>query len=627
MNGKGSDKNEKKVLLVSHEMTYTGAPRSLLKIAGILRDSGYKVVVWTFLEGVFIKEFLKNGFNVSKINFPIEASEKMAKSLKEFEFVIANTIFTSSFACYAQHFVQTVLYIREAQNIPQLIKDCGLNEADLGNIQHMVCVSEYAEKYILEKYQPLELRTIHNFVEETSGKETVCVQEKSNSHINILVLGTIEPRKGQKVAIEAFMLLSEDLRKYSRLHIVGSVPEWAEKYWEEIKEYFSEQIIYHGEIQENEKLQKLYEDMDIVIIPSLDEACSLVALEAAMYGKAILVTENVGAKYIVDSSCIVKTNDSYALYKKMKELISTPKLLLELGQRNRRFYQQSSTKNHYKIELLNYIKNLERIEIKEYIKVSIVVPVYNVENYLERCMDSLIGQTLTEIEIICVNDGSTDDSLNILSKYQENDIRVKVLSIENSGYGHSLNVGMAVALGEYVGIVVPEDYVDKRMYEFLYHQAIANDKDVIIGGVSNEDIHKEKCKYIGDSFSDGFIRSGIVRRSFLLEKKIMAEENRKIRFIDNFLWECIFSYQPTVMRVKKTVYKMQLSSNRSYYYQDVYGMDGIFYKYRLNEVLNSKSYKIGRIITSIPRSARNLISYIRGRLSAKNFSFWWQSYK
>lgn len=112
-------------------------------------------------------------------------------------------------------------------------------------------------------------------------------------------------------------------------------------------------------------------------------------------------------------------------------------------------------------------------------KVSILVPVYNVEKYLKECLDSLINQTLQDMEIICINDGSTDSSLEILKQYQSKDRRIKVLSKENSGYGASMNMGLDAASGEYIGIVESDDFADKKMFEDLYGIAYKNNLDMI----------------------------------------------------------------------------------------------------------------------------------------------------
>lgn len=112
-------------------------------------------------------------------------------------------------------------------------------------------------------------------------------------------------------------------------------------------------------------------------------------------------------------------------------------------------------------------------------KVSIIIPIYNVENYLKECLDSVVNQTLKDIEIICVNDGSTDNCLNILKEYANNDSRIKIIDKKNSGYGHSMNVGLDNATGEYIGIVEPDDYVETNMYEELYEIAIEKDVDIV----------------------------------------------------------------------------------------------------------------------------------------------------
>ena len=116
------------------------------------------------------------------------------------------------------------------------------------------------------------------------------------------------------------------------------------------------------------------------------------------------------------------------------------------------------------------------------VKVSIVVPIYNVERYLAQCLDSIIAQTLQDIEIICVNDGSTDSSAEIIDSYAQKDPRIRVITKQNTGYGNSMNIGFDAAQGEYVGIVESDDYADKEMFETLYRIAKGNDLDVVKSG-------------------------------------------------------------------------------------------------------------------------------------------------
>lgn len=112
-------------------------------------------------------------------------------------------------------------------------------------------------------------------------------------------------------------------------------------------------------------------------------------------------------------------------------------------------------------------------------KVSILVPIYNVEIYLNNCLDSLINQTMQDIEIICINDGSTDGSLKILKEYAQKDSRIKLIDKENSGYGASMNIGLDKATGEYIGIVEPDDFANTKMYEALYNLAVKKDAEIV----------------------------------------------------------------------------------------------------------------------------------------------------
>ncbi len=115
-------------------------------------------------------------------------------------------------------------------------------------------------------------------------------------------------------------------------------------------------------------------------------------------------------------------------------------------------------------------------------KVSIVVPVYNAEKYLNECLDSIINQTLKDIEIICVNDGSKDSSLDILNSYAEKDERFIIISQENQGAGEARNHGMSVATGEYIIFLDSDDFFELNMLEELYESAIKYCSDLVICG-------------------------------------------------------------------------------------------------------------------------------------------------
>ncbi|WP_410984906.1 glycosyltransferase [Bacillus cereus] len=113
-------------------------------------------------------------------------------------------------------------------------------------------------------------------------------------------------------------------------------------------------------------------------------------------------------------------------------------------------------------------------------KVSIIIPVYNVENLLGRCLNSLMSQTLEDIEIIMINDGSTDRSAEILNEYAKKDKRIIVIEKENGGVSSARNKGIQIASGEYIGFVDPDDWIDVEMYDTMYKEAVQSGADIVM---------------------------------------------------------------------------------------------------------------------------------------------------
>lgn len=131
-------------------------------------------------------------------------------------------------------------------------------------------------------------------------------------------------------------------------------------------------------------------------------------------------------------------------------------------------------------------------------KVSIVVPVYNVEKYLKECIESLLSQKLKDIEIIAVDDGSTDSSLSILEGYASKDKRLRVISKENEGYGKTMNRGFSEARAEYIGIVESDDFADPKMFYDMYKFAKKHDLDIV---KANYYEHSEKSDVFQEPFA------------------------------------------------------------------------------------------------------------------------------
>lgn len=111
--------------------------------------------------------------------------------------------------------------------------------------------------------------------------------------------------------------------------------------------------------------------------------------------------------------------------------------------------------------------------------ISILVPIYNAEPYLSQCLSSLVDQSLQDIEIICVNDGSTDGSLAILHRFAKKDSRISILDKPNTGYGDSMNKALKRAHGTYIGILEPDDWIDENAFKIMYQAAKKYDADVV----------------------------------------------------------------------------------------------------------------------------------------------------
>ncbi len=190
--------------------------------------------------------------------------------------------------------------------------------------------------------------------------------------------------------------------------------------------------------------------------------------------------------------------------------------------------------------------------------VSVVMPVYNAERYLRQAMDSVLAQTLDRLQIVCVNDGSTDYSLQMLEGYAAKNPNIVIVDQPNGGYGRAMNAGIAAAEGEYIGILEPDDYLKPTMYEKLYEVARKNELDFIRSDyyrlTTDEDgiehLQRERVcnkeSYYGvvldpqknlDLFNIRMENwTGIYKRSWLNEHDIRFNESPGASFQDNSFW-------------------------------------------------------------------------------------------
>lgn len=169
------------------------------------------------------------------------------------------------------------------------------------------------------------------------------------------------------------------------------------------------------------------------------------------------------------------------------------------------------------------------------IKVSVIIPIYNAEEYLEECLNSVINQTLKEIEIICVNDGSTDNSLKIIEQFQRKSNKIKLISQKNAGVIKARITGLENATGKYIGWIDSDDFIDKNMFSKLYKMAEENNADISFCNYNfypNKVINKKKWykPYEGATTWE-FINANTIQWNKIVKKELIDKINLKELFL------------------------------------------------------------------------------------------------
>lgn len=185
-------------------------------------------------------------------------------------------------------------------------------------------------------------------------------------------------------------------------------------------------------------------------------------------------------------------------------------------------------------------------------KVSIIVPVYNVEKYIDKCLSSLVNQTLNDIEIIIVNDGSIDNSEHIILKYKEKyPSKIVYLKKENGGLSDARNFGMPYAKGDYIAFLDSDDYVELDTYEKLYNRAIQTDADMVecdfYWEYSDKKIHDTSANYKDES--DMYANARVVAWNKLYKKDLII--NSGIKFPKGLRYEDLEFFYKILPQLKK----------------------------------------------------------------------------
>jgi len=160
--------------------------------------------------------------------------------------------------------------------------------------------------------------------------------------------------------------------------------------------------------------------------------------------------------------------------------------------------------------------------------ISVIIPVYNVEKYVERCLDSVINQTYKNLEIILIDDGSTDNSGKICDEYVKKDNRIIVVHKENGGVSSARNIGIELANGDYIGFVDSDDYIEKEMYENLFNNLIKYNVDISM------------CNYYIEKNSKKTFHKHDIKDILLINNKAEFFELLNSNYYKGFLWNKLF---------------------------------------------------------------------------------------
>lgn len=230
-------------------------------------------------------------------------------------------------------------------------------------------------------------------------------------------------------------------------------------------------------------------------------------------------------------------------------------------------------------------------------KVSIIVPVYNMEKYLNKCMDSLVNQTLDDIEIIAINDGSKDASLNMLKEYERKySDKVKIINQENQGISVTRNNGIEIARGKYIAFLDSDDYVTYDMYEKMYNKLEETNADIVVCDYEHFITDNKTFKYINvvenihkdNLYDDPSIINSIDYGP--CNKLFRRELFRDIRFLKNIKYEDL-----------NAILKAFLTASK------ITTIDESLYMYRINETGETRT--INKKVKDILVILQDLIDY------------------
>ena len=488
------NKKIKKIVLFSHELTYTGAPLSLLKAAECLKELGYQIIIVSIKDGPLAAEFRKIG--------KVFISNNLNKSclIASFcDFAIINTITLYNEYNALKNLIPTVWWIREPV---RLLEDNNSMRLSFMNADNIYTMSEFSR----DEYLPVnsKIKIIKHGLDDCYNN----VHLKLNKFI-FAVIGTFSRRKAQDVFIEAVKLMNRKMKEKCEFHILG-YPYDKKFYFNLVEKARGEtRIKFIEPISDFDSMICYYEGISCVVVPSREEPTSRVTLEAMMMGRPAIVSDHVGAKYVLkegENGYTFPSEDAQKLASCIEDMVAKlEKSAAQIEKSCREAYLKHNSlivlkkalsamvnetaDNYYKIKEC-YKPN--KIDVKSILarpiipddrnlKLTIVVPIYNALSDVKNCLTSLLeANLLKQTKVILMDDCSNKETQNYLQKFTNKHSNFKLCrNNQNLGFIKNCNKGIDLAKGDIVVLLNSDTKVplgfDKRVL-----QCFKSDKNIAL---------------------------------------------------------------------------------------------------------------------------------------------------
>lgn len=551
------ENKDKKIVIISKDMGYDGATLVAIYAAKALNERWNAILAVPLGDEKLISETVKEGITVAVCPaLPWFGAEEI-NWLKQFDAVIVNTHPMLESAIGVRNIRPVLWWVHEAIGNYSIVKmqyPEGIEEKEFHNI-NICAVSRIAYRNFNKVHPGYPDKVLLPGIPDKQLNK----EKRDRRKVIFAVIGVVYPLKGQNFFLDAAEKTGDDTG--AEFWIIGRVDD--DEYGRKIRERVAaaDSMRLFGELTRTE-LDEIFPEIDVVVCASQEETLSITVIEGMRSGKICIATNNTGvADYIDDgkSGFLVEYGDTDALANKMRQIIAGQDGMEHVKKAARETYEQYFSMKAFGRRLEEMISETEREWRKERAsspKITVLLPSLNVAAYIRECIESVINQTLPDIEILCIDAGSTDGTCEIIREYAAKDSRVRYIHSEKRSYGYQINLGIDMAKGEYLGIVETDDCIEPDMYEVLYQAAIENDLDYAKAGFYTLVTPYEGEQYLLENYlgdtermlsaqyfmeqklsSDIYIWNGIYKMSFLKEFHIRLNETPGAAFQD-----CGFRY-------------------------------------------------------------------------------------